>query len=152
MISTLSEGYPHFVQQFAYSAFEKNSDAEIDILDVMKGAFDPGGAFEQLGLRYFEDLYFEKIWSDEYRDVLRAFAETEGEWVEKAQIRARVSLKETTLNNALSALIKRHILIPKKGKKGIYRLPSRSFGVWIKAFTQAPDRPPKPSPASVLNE
>jgi hypothetical protein len=79
MISSLSEGYPHFIQQFAYSAFEKDSDGEINIDDVMDGAFDPGGAFEQLGLKYFEDLYFEKIWSDEYRGVLRALAETEGE-------------------------------------------------------------------------
>jgi hypothetical protein len=142
-ISSLSEGYPHFIQQFAYSAFEKDSDGEINLTDVMDGAFDDGGAFEQLGVKYFEDLYFEKIWSDEYRGVLRAIAETEGEWVAKADIRKKVALKETTLNNALSALIKRHILIPKKGKKGIYRLPSRSFGVWIKAFTQAPDRPQK---------
>jgi hypothetical protein len=29
--------------------------------DVMDGAFDEGGAFEQFGIRYFEDLYFEKI-------------------------------------------------------------------------------------------
>jgi hypothetical protein len=142
-ISSLSEGYPHFIQQFAYSAFEKDSDGEINLSDVMDGAFDDGGAFEQLGVKYFEDLYFEKIWSDEYRGVLRAIAETEGEWVAKDDIRKKVALKETTLNNALAALIKRHILIPKKGRKGIYRLPSRSFGVWIKAFTQAPDRLPK---------
>src|SRR5690606_35384761 len=28
-ISTLSEGYPHFIQQFSYSAFEFNTDGEI---------------------------------------------------------------------------------------------------------------------------
>jgi hypothetical protein len=38
--------------------------------DVMDGAFDEGGALEQLAMRYFEDLYFENIWSDEYRGVL----------------------------------------------------------------------------------
>jgi len=139
-IASLSEGYPHFIQQFAYSAFEKDSDGEISIDDVMDGAFDDGGAFEQLGVKYFEDLYFEKIWSDEYRGVLRAIANSTGEWVSKTEIRKKVELKETTLNNALAALIKRHILIPKKGKKGVYRLPSRSFGVWIKAFARQPMR------------
>jgi hypothetical protein len=90
--------------------------------DVMDGAFDEGGAFEQFGIRYFEDLYFEKICCDEYRGVLRAIANSTGEWVRKSEIRKKVTLKETTLNNALAALTKRHILIPKKRSKGVCRL------------------------------
>jgi hypothetical protein len=62
--------------------------------DVMDGAFDEGGASEQLGIRYFEDLYFEKIWSDEYRGVLRAIANSR---VTKSEIRKKVTLKETSL-------------------------------------------------------
>lgn len=136
LISSLSEGYPHFIQQFASSAFEADSDNEIDEDDVLDGAFNKsGGALQQLGLRYFEDLYFEKIWSDEYRNVLRAMAEASGDWISKSTIRERTKLRETTLGNALSALKKRGIIIPKRGKKGVYRLPSRSFGVWIRAFT-----------------
>ena len=84
----------------------------------MDRAFDEGGAFEQLGIRYFEDLYFEKIWSYEYRGVLRAIANSTGEWVTKSEIRKKATLKETTLDNALAALTKRHILIPKKRKQG----------------------------------
>ena len=39
------------------------------------GALEPEhGAIQQLGLKYFEDLYFARIGSDEYRDVLRAMA------------------------------------------------------------------------------
>ncbi|MDO6709029.1 AAA family ATPase [Photobacterium sp. 1_MG-2023] len=49
-ISTLSEGYPHFIQQFAYSAFEANTDGEISADDVLNGAFDPGGQLMLLGL------------------------------------------------------------------------------------------------------
>ena len=137
-IYNFSEGYPHFIQQFAYSAFEKDLDNEITSEDVLNGAFAKGGAFHQLGIMYFEDLYFEKIWSDEYRAVLRSIAEAEEPWVTKAMIRKKVALKETTLNNALAALTKRHIILPRKGRKGVYCLPSKSFAVWIKAFTQRP--------------
>jgi hypothetical protein len=138
LISKFSEGYPHFIQQFAYSAFEADTDNLIDADDVSKGAFNPkGGAFQQLGLKYFEDLYFEKIWSDDYRKVLHAMAGSVDPWVDKATIRARTGLKESTLNNALRALIERNIVIPQKGKKGVYRLPTASFAVWIRAFTQA---------------
>jgi AAA ATPase-like protein len=139
MIAEISEGYPHFIQQFAYSAFDKDSDNHIDSQDVQRGAFDPGGAFEQLGVKYFEDLYFEKIWSEEYRQVLRVMADSPTEWTSKATIRKQTGIKkETTLSNALAALKKRNIIIPQKGHKGSYRLPSMSFGVWIRAFTKAP--------------
>lgn len=138
MIAEISEGYPHFIQQFAYSAFDKDSDNHIDSQDVLNGAFSQGGAFEQLGVRYFEDLYFEKIWSEEYRQALRVMAENPSEWTSKAVLRKQTGMKETTLNNALSALKKRNIIIPQKGRKGSYRLPSMSFGVWIRSFTKAP--------------
>lgn len=49
-ISTLSEGYPHFIQQFAYSAFEANTDGEISADDVLSGAFNQGGQLMLLGL------------------------------------------------------------------------------------------------------
>jgi len=45
-------------------------------------------------------------------------------------------LKASTLDNALSALKTRGIILPKKGTKGTYKLPSRSFAVWIRAYTQ----------------
>jgi hypothetical protein len=137
LVSKFSEGYPHFIQQFAYSAFEADTDNLIDTDDVSKGAFNPkGGAFQQLGLKFFEGLYFDKIGSDEYRNVLHVMAGSVDPWVDKATIRTMTGLKESTLRNALSALIERSIIIPKKGKKGVYRLPSASFAVWIRAFTQ----------------
>jgi len=138
LISSLSEGYPHFIQQFSYSAFAADTDNIIDEDDVLAGAFKPKeGAFVQLGQKYFEGLYFEKIWSDEYRKVLRAMAESFENWVDISTIRERTRLRETTLTNALRALKGRRIIIAKEGKRGIYRLPSRSFAVWIRAFTEA---------------
>ncbi len=138
VISELSEGYPHFVQQFAFCAFEEDTDNSIDLEDVQRGAWHPGkGAIPQLGLKYFQELYFDQIGSDEYRDVLRAMAENLDGWVSKAELRGKVDIKDSTLNNAISALKKRHIILPRPGKAGVYRLPTKSFAVWIKAFTRA---------------
>jgi len=149
-ISMFSEGYPHFIQQFAHSAFDQDSDNVIDKADVVKGAFRENGAFQQLGLKYFHELYFDKIGSDEYREVLRAMSEHFDGWVSKEQIRRLTKLKESTLNNAITALKKRNIIIPREGKKGSYRLPTKSFAVWIKAYTQGrePVEAPKDSSES----
>jgi hypothetical protein len=137
-ISELSEGYPHFVQQFAYCAFAHDTDSNIDIKDVHQGALHPtNGAIQQLGLKYFHELYFDQINSDEYRDVLNVMAEKFEGWTSRAELRKNLKMKETTLNNTISALKKRHIILPKPGKSGIYKLPTQSFAVWIKAFAKA---------------
>jgi len=112
----------------------------------MTGAFKKDGAFQQLGQKYFSDLYFEQIGSDEYRGVLRAMADHTDDWVTKQDLKTATKLKPATLNNAITALKKRGIIIPQPGRHGIYRLPTRSFAVWIKAFTadaratRSPDR------------
>jgi hypothetical protein len=135
-ISTLSEGYPNFIQQFAFCAFNADSDNLIDIDDVTNGAFNKDGAFHQLGQKYFSELYFDRIGSDEYRDILRSMAEHGDEWVTKAQLKKSAGLKPATLNNGINALKKKGIILPQPGKQGVYKLPNRSFSVWIKAFTQ----------------
>jgi hypothetical protein len=137
LLSTFSEGYPHFIQQFAYSSFDADSDNAIDERDVIGGVLGPNGAFHQLGLKYFEELYFDQINSDEYREVLRAMAEDLDGWVTKEQVRERTQLRAGTLSNAIVALKKRNIIVPKPGQSGVYRLPTRSFAVWIRAFTAA---------------
>jgi len=137
-ISELSEGYPHFLQQFAYCAFNEDTDNVIDIADVNAGALhEERGAIQQLGLKYFQELYFAQIGSDEYRGVLRAMAENLDGWTRKSDIRKAIEIKELTLNNAIRALRNKHIIIPKPGAAGVYRLPTKSFAVWIKAFTKA---------------
>lgn len=138
LIADLSEGYPHFIQQFAYSAFDQDRDNTIDEADVLRGAFEQeGGAIQQLGIRYFEGLYFDQIWSDEYRRVLRAMSDHMDGWVDKRTLRKETGLRDSTLANALTALKRRNIIVPQRGKKGVYRLPTRSFAVWINAFTRA---------------
>src|SRR5690606_19583771 len=80
LIEQLCEGYPHFLQEFAYKAFERDTDNLIDEEDVRKGAFGEHGALNQLGHKYFNELYFVKIGSDEYRRVLQAMSQFSDEW------------------------------------------------------------------------
>ncbi|MDP3791319.1 MAG: ATP-binding protein [Candidatus Omnitrophota bacterium] len=141
-----SEGFPHFVQQFAHSAFDTDIDNNIDENDVDKGAFKENGAFQQLGVKYFEEMYFDKINSDEYREVLKAMSqidiEIKGSWISRQQIRDKldkneIKMKPTTFNNAVRTLLQRKIIVPKPGSKGQYRFPTTSFGVWIRGYSQA---------------
>lgn len=139
-LAFITEGYPHFIQQFSYSAFEADNDNRIDTEDVRVGAYGENGALKQLGMKYFEKQYFDQIGSDEYRQVLRLMAQYFDGWVTKTQIRkGAAGLKPSTLDNALNALKSRGIILPKKGTKGTYKLPSRSFAVWLRAYTQSDD-------------
>jgi hypothetical protein len=136
-ISDLSEGYPSFVQEFAYWAFEHDTDHVIDADDVREGSVAPRGALHQLGMKYFQSLYFEQIQSEHYRKVLHAMSEHGSNWVTKEQIRKATGMKESLLTNAVKTLLARNIVIPRPGLKGQYRLHSASFAVWIHEFTEA---------------
>ena len=134
LISQLSEGYPHFLQEFAFKAFEIDTDNNICSEDVKEAAFGNIGALHQLGHKYFNDLYFTQIGSDDYRRVLQAMSRFSDEWVNRTMIKSEISIKDTILNNALQALKTRNIIIPNPGQQGEFRLPTKSFAAWIKAF------------------
>ncbi len=133
MLSVLSEGYPHFLQQFCYNAFEFDSDNSIDIEDVNNGAHAEDGALDQLGVKFFSEMYVDKIWSDDYREVLNFMAEHGDDWVTRKAIISGTDVSESTVTNALSALKGRNIILSDDAKKGHYRLPTRSFATWIVA-------------------
>lgn len=133
-ISTLSEGYPHFIQQFSYSAFEFNTDGVISSDDVLNGAFDHGGAIDSIGARYYAADYHSKIKSDEYRQVLSIMAESMNSWIKKSEIRDKFSGADQTLTDALAALTKRKIILKNTSARGEYRLQQRGFALWIKLF------------------
>jgi hypothetical protein len=135
----LSEGYPHFIQQFGYSAFESDTDGIIDEDDVVRGAFGPRGALEKIGDQYYRDNFYNKIQKDSYRQVLRIMAERQNAWISKEEIRAKYKGKETTLDSAIKALRERKIILHKEGERGTYRLQHRGFALWIKLFTSDPD-------------
>jgi len=141
LISQLSEGYPHFLQEFAYKAFENDTDCRICIDDVKSGAFGQFGALKELGNKYFNELYFTQIGSDEYRRVLQAMAKFSDSWVNRERIKTEITIKETTLNNALQALKTRNIIVPNPAQTGEFRLPTKSFAAWIKAFYMFDEEP-----------
>ena len=136
-----SEGYPYFLQQFAYNAFEVDTDRHIDVQDVEKGLFDPqGGALQQLGEKLFNNLFYNQIQSEDYRRVLQYMAKnSQLEWVSRSNLLddlKQKGVKETTINNALKALRERKIICSDSSQKGHYKMPSKSFAIWINAFTK----------------
>ena len=133
-IANLSEGYPHFIQQFAYCAFDADSDNYIDIADVSTGAFSEHGALDQLGKQYFNEMYFERVWSEDYKRVLHAMSEHLDEWISRAAIIKESGIRETQVTNALNTLTARSVILHSEQRRGEYKLPTRAFAVWIKAL------------------
>ncbi|MDF0603921.1 hypothetical protein P1J78_24720, partial [Psychromarinibacter sp. C21-152] len=131
LLASLSEGYPHFLQQFSYSAFEADIDGRISPDDVTMGASSENGAISQLGAKYFSEMYFSRIWSDDYRKVLNFMSGFGDSWVSRKNIVENCDVSETNINNALSALKRREIILSDEARKGFYRLPTRSFATWI---------------------
>lgn len=127
----LSEGFPHFIQQFGYSAFERDSDGVISAEDVTEGAFGLHGAMEKIGDRFYRDDFYNKIQKESYRQVLRIMAKNGNQWISKPEIRKNFRGKETTLDNALHALRERKIILAKEGQRGTYRLQHMGFAFWI---------------------
>lgn len=136
-LAELSEGYPHFVQQFAYSAFDYDSDDIIDEEDVEGGAFEEGGALSQLGDKFFNEMYHARISSEYYRRVLDAMAEYGDEWVARKNIIAESGVSEANVSNALLALKSKEIILQDESRRGFYRLPTNSFAAWINATRSA---------------
>jgi hypothetical protein len=136
LISELSEGYPHFLQEFAYCAFEADSDDVIDREDVTSSLFSENGAFDQLGRKYF-DQYYAAPDSDDYRTMLDCMAKHSDDWVTRTEIIKESKLKAGTVDNGLRALKKANIIIANDMKSGQYRLPTKSFAAWIKVAKRA---------------
>lgn len=136
-LAELSEGYPHFVQQFSYSAFEHDTDNLIDLDDVGNAAFKDGGALSQLGDKFFSEMYHARISSEEYRRVLDAMADYGDQWVPRRTIIAESGVTETNVTNALGSLKAKQVIIQDETRRGFYRLPTNSFAAWINAVRSA---------------
>ena len=70
----------------------------------MTGTFAENGALDQLGKKYFSDLYIDQIGSEDYRKVLTAMAEGLDAWISRSDITKKSGLKQKTVDNALRAL------------------------------------------------
>lgn len=128
----LSEGYPHFLQQLGFSTISNLNKSEIDDKIVFDSMFNPGGALELIGKRYYVDLFYNKINSDLYRQILSIMAEKWNSWISKEEIRKNFSGSGTNLNNGIKALRDRNIILTRRGVRGQYRLQWLSFAFWIK--------------------
>src|SRR3989338_973545 len=126
-----SEGYPHFVQQIGFSAFEVNDDQLINETDVDTGFFGKHGALEQIGQRYYVRSFSTDIATDLQREILTIMSEKWNNWVSREQIKKKFTGKEYSLNNGIRALIDKGIIIPRDVVKGQYRLQWASFAFWI---------------------
>ncbi len=127
-LSTMSDGFPQFIQQFAYSAFEAVTGSEIDLAAFHRGL---PSAIAQLAAKYFQGPVLKEIFSNDYRSVLAAMSQDSDGWVTKAQIRERTNLKESQITNALSTLKTKQLITPKDGQKGVYKLQSKAFALWV---------------------
>lgn len=136
-LAELSEGYPHFVQQFSYSAFEHDKDDVIDVDDVGGAAFKPGGALTQLGDKFFSEMYHARISSEEYRRVLDAMADHGDQWVTRKTILEESGVSDSNVNNALASLKAKQVILQDDTRRGFYRLPTNSFAAWINAVRNA---------------
>lgn len=134
IITEYSEGYPHMLQQFAYSAFEADVDRSIDVQDAIQGAYGRSGAIYQLGVEYFHEKYFDGHWSNRYRKVLQAMSRYMDGWVTIEELQSATGIAKKSISNALSDLQDRNIVIASEIEKGSYRLPTKVFAIWIKAF------------------
>jgi hypothetical protein len=137
LIADLSEGYPHFLQQFSYCAFDMDTDDDINMADVANGVVTEHGALEQLGQRYFADLYIDQIGSEDYRRVLVSMATKMDGWIKRPEIIALSGVKERIVDNALHALKDRRIIIASDRERGEYRLPTKAFAIWIRVRESA---------------
>lgn len=135
LLVRLSEGYPHFIQQFGYCAFATDTDFKITVPDVGNSALGKRGGLEIIGDRYYRNDFYNKIQKDSYRQVLRIMAEKDDGWIAKAEIKEKFEGKESTLDNAIQALRERHIILSQEGQRGVYRLQHRGFALWIKLYT-----------------
>jgi len=135
LLVNLSEGYPHFIQQFGYCAFAADTDGTITDTDVLGSALGKRGGLEIIGDRYYRNDFYNKIQKDSYRQVLRIMADKDDGWISKADIKTKFQGKESTLDNAIQALRERHIILSQEGQRGVYRLQHRGFALWIKLYT-----------------
>ena len=131
LLISFSEGFPHFIHQYGYCAFELSDGKLISEQNVILGAFGKKGALEIIGNKYYKDDYYNKLQVDSYRQVLNIMAESMDGWVTKAQIKAKFKGNEITLKNAITALRSRNIILSKVGTKGTYRLQDKGFAWWI---------------------
>jgi hypothetical protein len=134
LLVSLAEGIPHFIQEFGHSAFVADSDYTISDDDVIDGAFDEHGAIDQIGSRYYRDVYNDEL-TDPQRRVLKAIAKAEGLTVPRGQLVAALQDAAESLDDTLDALIARgDLFVGYEGEdvdEPTYTFQSLAFSWWV---------------------
>jgi len=145
LLVNLSEGFPHFIHQYGYCAFDLSDGKEITEKNVLDGAFGENGAIEKIGDKYYRDDYYNKIKKDSYRQVLIIMSKKLDSWVSRTYIKNRFKGEASTLNNAIAALRTRGIILDKEGSRGMYRLQDKGFAWWIVMNKKREERDKRPN-------
>ncbi len=136
-----SSGIPSFVHEIGRAAFEVDSDNILDDDDfasAVVGTDDVVGALTVLEQKHFRERYSQKILSNTYREILHAMAELEIENDEIATKEIRAKCPEVAqIDPYLGNMVKRGVIMRVEGKRGIYRLPDRMFGVFLRMESQS---------------
>jgi hypothetical protein len=126
-----SDGYPHFLQQFAASALDADKDGTISIDDAYNGAFGANGAIDQLGYSYFEGMFNVECGSDIERLVLNALASETESFLTVEEIAEFIEEAPEAVNSAVARLCETGIVERHPVRLESCRVVSRAFATWI---------------------
>lgn len=127
-----SEGYPHFLQQYAFSAFNANEDDTIDKRDVFNGAFQKNGAVEQLSTNYFSKMFAKEVVSDLGQKVLFVLAPNYERYMLRSDILHQINAEEGQVDKALYKLVEQRIIEHDLTQTDQFRIVLNSFASWIR--------------------
>lgn len=125
-------GYPQFIQELGYAAFEVNPGGLLSYQDFVRGLEGDEfyeGAIQQLGRRHFDKMYLQDIGSDTYRKILSTIARHDQETIEPTEIADQSGISAKKIGAYLRNMVARNILV--RESRGEYRLVNRLFGVYI---------------------
>jgi hypothetical protein len=132
LLIALSEGFPHFAQEFGFCAFAEVSDGKIDADDVATGASKPGGAIDRIGEAYQFGSMYDSLDGAELELVLAIgpYALTE-QWVSPEMVRNDIS-NPNTLDAAFKSLVRKGVLLLDTQSRKKYKFRHNAFAYWVK--------------------
>ncbi len=131
MLADLSDGYPHFLQHYCYTAFEHDSDGIIDVDDVSACR---DRAISEIGEKFFRQRFVSQIGSEDYRRLLYFVAPRGAEdWTRKEVVEGS-GISERVVDNALRSLTESGFLTKNPALKGVYRLQSNALAAWLQVI------------------
>jgi hypothetical protein len=129
-----SQGFPGLAHELGYWAFENDDDGEIDIKDVIQGIMGNAsnkGALENIYDKHFRTTLTKGLRSDVYREILKVFADAQGEVLNVGELAEKSTVPRTKVGSYLGQLVQRGVIKRVDGQRGQYMLSSRLLGVWL---------------------